>query len=261
VAVLLPDTGALFFLQGDRLDTPQFATDSSARAEWKANYQPFGAVGPVILNLAQNLRLPGQYADQDTGYYHNGFRDYDPSLGRYVQSDPIGLLGGLNAYAYAGGNPLRNIDPLGLAALSPDQCKKIQEMLDYEKTHGTWDTASHFSNTWPHMDTRMGEGFNAKNVPSQYGDVDLDWFTTVIQHMGDQPDTANGPDYAYDWFYIGAKSFWNIGRSISHGRPYGAWPYADPGEANTLDLIRNGIIHFSDLFPPDFLKQNCPCLK
>jgi RHS repeat-associated protein len=114
VAVLLPSTGALFFLHGDRLDTPQFATDTAQRAEWKAAYQPFGTIRPVILNLAQNLRLPGQYADQETGYYHNGFRTYAADLGRYLESDPIGLGGGLNTYAYARNNPIARSDPLGL---------------------------------------------------------------------------------------------------------------------------------------------------
>jgi RHS repeat-associated protein len=119
VALLLPGTGALFFLHGDRLDTPQFATDGAERAEWKAAYQPFGAIRPVILNLAQNLRLPGQYADLETGYYHNGFRDYDPSLGRYLQSDPIGLKGGLNPYVYAYNNPVAFKDPSGLQTTEP----------------------------------------------------------------------------------------------------------------------------------------------
>jgi RHS repeat-associated protein len=114
VALLLPNTGALFFLHGDGLDTPQFATNGAERAEWKAAYQPFGAIRPVILNLAQNLRFPGQYADQETGYYHNGFRDYDPTLGRYLESDPIGLWGGLNTYAYALNNPINYFDRLGL---------------------------------------------------------------------------------------------------------------------------------------------------
>jgi RHS repeat-associated protein len=60
------------------------------------------------------LRLPGQYFDRETNLHYNYFRDYDASLGRYVQSDPIGLDGGLNTYAYAFTDPLAIVDPEGL---------------------------------------------------------------------------------------------------------------------------------------------------
>jgi RHS repeat-associated protein len=62
-----------------------------------------------------NLRLPGQYYDDETGFHYNYFRTYDPSTGRYLESDPIGLAGGLNTYGYVDGNPLMYDDPFGLS--------------------------------------------------------------------------------------------------------------------------------------------------
>jgi RHS repeat-associated protein len=74
-----------------------------------ANANPSGAG-----TFAYNLRLPGQVFDGAVGLHLNGARNYDPAVGRYVESDPIGLQGGLNTYAYANGNPISEMDPLGL---------------------------------------------------------------------------------------------------------------------------------------------------
>jgi RHS repeat-associated protein len=57
--------------------------------------------------------LPGQYLDKETGLAYNYFRDYDPQTGRYVQSDPIGLAGGINTYLYVNGTPTTYSDPPG----------------------------------------------------------------------------------------------------------------------------------------------------
>ena len=84
------------------LGTPQVATDKTQTAAWIGNYLPFGALNAaasVTGAVGQDLRLPGQENDAETGLYHNGFRDFsEPSLGRYLESDPIGLVGGLNSY-------------------------------------------------------------------------------------------------------------------------------------------------------------------
>jgi len=106
--------GTLFFVHNDHLGTPQAITDTDKNIVWKANYKPFGEVAEVVAAIDMPARFPGQYYDKETGYHYNYYRDYDPSLGRYIQSDPIGLNGGLNTYGYVGGNPLSYSDPLGL---------------------------------------------------------------------------------------------------------------------------------------------------
>lgn len=87
---------------------------------WRWDQQePFG-VNPADENPSGlgafdlPLRLPGQYFDKETNLHYNYFRDYDPSLGIYKQSDLIGLDGGINTYAYAYGSPLSNFDASGL---------------------------------------------------------------------------------------------------------------------------------------------------
>jgi RHS repeat-associated protein len=61
-----------------------------------------------------DMRFPGQRFDAVTGLFQNGWRDYDPTSGRYVQSDPIGLAGGISTYTYVGSNPYMRVDPDGL---------------------------------------------------------------------------------------------------------------------------------------------------
>jgi len=147
---------SIYFVHNDHRGAPVMMTDSSAEKVWEANYKPFGEVevdedpdgdGKAI---ELNVRLPGQYYDKETGTYYNYYRDYDPSLGRYIQADPIGIMmdfsdpqmqvaidhglpltqgmdlrGGAHLhdpfsqlnhpYGYVNQNPLMLTDPFGLA--------------------------------------------------------------------------------------------------------------------------------------------------
>jgi len=129
-----PTTGKLYFTHTDRLGTPQKLTDSTQAVAWSATYQPFGNTVSFSGTLStQSLRLPGQQFDAETGYNHNGFRDYAGGLTRYVESDPIGLAGGLNTYGYAFDNPAVRIDPFGLQ--SSDSMNDYDDPAKMAKEH------------------------------------------------------------------------------------------------------------------------------
>ena len=111
--------GALNYLHSDHLGRPKFATDSAGNVTWDGGINtPFGIQITALAAQTQALMFPGQYADAETTgagvtLSHNWHRTYDPTIGRYLQSDPIGLAGGLNRYAYVGGNPVMLVDPTG----------------------------------------------------------------------------------------------------------------------------------------------------
>jgi len=128
---------------------------------WKGEYDPFGKVTETVSTVEQNLRFPGQYFDGETGLHYNYFRTYDPSLGRYIQADPRGILldysdpqrqvaaqmgvgipsvpeGYLNhRYGYVDQNPLAYADPYGeyVVEILQKLYKKIPVKIDgYKKS-------------------------------------------------------------------------------------------------------------------------------
>jgi RHS repeat-associated protein len=125
VAMFTPDVGTnpplVYFIHADHIDTPRVVLDRNNAVRWRWMAEPFGTTAPEtdpqgLGSFTQNLRFPGQYADSESGLNYNWNRDYDASIGRYVQSDPIGLRGGVNTYSYVEGNPVGLIDPAGLWA-------------------------------------------------------------------------------------------------------------------------------------------------
>ena len=110
----------LYFIEVDHLNTPRLVADATGTTVWRWDQaEPFGDSpadenpgGAGTFDLP--LRLPGQYYDAESGLHYNYFRDYDPQTGRYVQSDLVGLRGGINSYTYVSDDPLALFDLAGL---------------------------------------------------------------------------------------------------------------------------------------------------
>lgn len=111
-------TTSITYVAADQLGTPRAITDGSGNTVWSWSYQgnAWGEQAPTNNGYTYNLRFPGQYFDQETGLNYNVNRDYDATVGRYTESDPLGTFADQNStYAYVGGNPLSYVDPLGLS--------------------------------------------------------------------------------------------------------------------------------------------------
>jgi len=114
-----PATGERRFVFTNQIGVPVRVEDDAGDVLWAAEVEPYGAVRIAPgARVELNLRFPGHYFDPETGLHYNRFRYYSPELGRYLESDPIGLAGGDNVYAYPA-NPLVEVDVLGLSCKDP----------------------------------------------------------------------------------------------------------------------------------------------
>jgi RHS repeat-associated protein len=143
------------YVHPDHLGAPALMTDSTGTNVWAIEQRPFGDGATITGTATLNLRFPGQYFDSDTGLHENWWREYNPTIGRYNQADPLGvgyyraryydpgversLLEDpisarwrrpleLNPYAYVGNNPMVRVDPSGLAWSGVDCAKRLAEL-------------------------------------------------------------------------------------------------------------------------------------
>jgi RHS repeat-associated protein len=115
-------TPVVYALSADWQNAPHIIANTSGTHAWTWDRLGFGDNAPNqnpagLGTFVYNPRFPGQLADTESGLSYNMARDYNPAFGRYIESDPIGLAGGVSTYGYAGGTPLSSIDPSGLSKL------------------------------------------------------------------------------------------------------------------------------------------------
>ena len=153
--VFMQQNGNYYFYHNDHLGTPQKMMDTGGAVVWSATYDAFGkATVDGSSTITGNLRFPGQYYDQETGLHYNRNRYYDPDVGMFISSDPIGFWGNdINLYRYVWSNPLNWFDFDGLAGDGQKAWRKewsdwYKSLLEYSKCTGE----SCFSATVPICD-------------------------------------------------------------------------------------------------------------
>jgi RHS repeat-associated protein len=214
--------GRLKYVEPDQLGTPRAIIDPTRQVaiwRWDENSEGFGSAAPNTdpdadgTNIVFDLRFAGQRYDQASGLYYNYFRDYDPSVGRYIESDPIGLAGGVSTYGYVDGMPALATDPLGLS-------KGFQTSESGEEAHRI---STRISAPSPPM-TAVEIRKNIARIAKRYESSDLWKYSNAKGPYGPNTNKCNlfvydvlreaGVDMGYmnggvmrNWFGVGALKY------------------------------------------------------
>jgi RHS repeat-associated protein len=264
VATLRPNSAHgvdVFYIHTDHLNTPRrISRPVDNVVIWRWDSDPFGAAmanedpdGDGQL-FVYNLRLPGQYYDQETALNYNYFRDYDPAMGRYIESDPIGLKGGINPYGYVNGGPVMGSDPRGLLVevIGHPAAAPFGRITNPTSFHAALylkpDDACHCSGTWPLTLGAQPIGGKLVGAPNFPGDA---FKNAQFQRVVKPPDGMSDCDFIRALISAAASyenslpySFPNI--SLVPGAIDG---FMEPGQYNSNSFV-SGVLGAVGATPP-----------
>jgi RHS repeat-associated protein len=242
--------GVLYRLITDERGSVRLVVNASTGAVvQRLDYDVWGDVTADTAPAFQPFAYAGGLWEASAKLLRFGARDFDPETGRWTSKDPIRFVGGdTNVFTYVGDDPINSIDPTGL--MGPGTCRRLREVIDFERSHGYIETARVYSNT--RGAPGLGPDFNNTPIPSVLGGIDLDWYTEIIDRGG-----RKGAFYTNWALYTAGKIWWGGSVGFASGR----WSiYSDPSEAVALQALYRGY-GYSDLFPDWLLAQECPCGK
>ena len=211
----------IIYIHTDHLNTPRLATNQNQETVWSWQSTAFGEgkanrdVDGDGKKTVIRLRFPGQYFDSESRLHYNHHRDYDPKIGRYIQSDPIGLDGGINRYAYVLGNPLSYTDPKGLVPGFgiPAEFVRFSDWLSSLSFYGVVGDIAGLFGTRPHYyeqtswicNSQIQECCTPSNVFENgllYGNAPTGFFDLLHGQSRDTPVSQDEINFAWPVGYV-----------------------------------------------------------
>lgn len=226
----------LSYIEPDHLGSARVLIDPTRNVviwSWSLKGEVFGNTVPSQdpdqdgLAFELNMRHAGQRYDNASSLYHNYYRDYDPSIGRYIQSDPIGLSGGISTYAYVDANPVSYIDPKGLLRFLASTSAKYPN------------TVAYLSSIRDRMTPKKYDGF------ARYGNIGK-------KHLDELLNSCSGPVVTPEYMphnygeYNGGSGFLRINKIFFDKYEAGD---RSPELLSTLNnTVEHELVHFAEYF-------------